>query len=524
MNDLIYSDELSTEFLKFFGKASASTQSGVCASVRTGSLRVNDLSEKLQRFIRVRSKNSALIGDGFVDLFDGDTEHLGGDHSKADFALIKIFADAEFSPEESDQALRASGLYREKWDSKRGDTTYGWQTIDRVYATLDHNKVVDEPKVSDWCIEDFVPRYIPGGMPAREFAGPKIATGAHLFPKNALSAMVAIGGGGKTSAIISLGAHIAGGRHWKGCPTKATKVIVFAVEETQEELNRKFSAIVDQWAAPDRERAIANLRLASLHGVDARLIQRDYGETTATVWPNNIANLALEFGIDGDGLIFLDHYQGFATGDLNVSDTATAICREGNRIVANTGASVVLTAHIPKAHIGNNQISQGMASGSLAFENAMRQVVVLVPMSDDEAKKYDIADDQNQYLRLGFTKNSYGTTDAECWLRKIHVPAYHTIRIEPVDLVVPISQPRRSSNDKLSDAIMLFIKGKPYVTKNMLDAASGVDGPLSASKEKCRSVLNGLIDSGAIYSHSLTDEERSQLGAQKQVKEVLRVA
>lgn len=523
-HQLIESETLSQGFLNLMGASIHKRLKDVSSERRSGALRIRDLDNKLQSFIKLHSKNSALIGDGFYDLFHGCTKRFDGDHSKSDFALIQIIANSGFTKDQCDQILRASGLYRAKWDSNRGDTTYGWQTIDRVFDSLNRSTTIRTSASETLSLVDFVPRYIPGGMSAREFVGPKIATGAHLFPKNALSAMVALGGGGKTSSIIALSAHIAGGQHWKGHPVKPAKVMVFSVEETQDELNRKFSAIVDLWPATTQELVISNLRLVSLQGVDARLIRREFGENHPSEWPEQISNLACEFGIDGDGLIFLDHYQGFATGDLNTSDTATAICREGNKIVAKTGAAVVFTAHIPKSQINNNQLNQGMASGSLAFENAMRQVVVLLPMSDEEAKKYDMHDDQRQYVKLGFTKNSYGTTDAECWLRKVHVPAYHTIRIQPVDLITPIPQARRSANDKLGELIVKYIRSNPYVSKNMIDRQSGKDGPFAASKEKCRDVLKGLIDADVVHIHQVTGDERRALGIPKQVTEVLRVS
>lgn len=523
-HDLIQSDVLSSEFLALMGVHTQTPSRSSRLNSSKGQIQLSDLDEKLQTFVKSHIKNSVLIGDGFSELFEGCLNRFQDDHSKADFALIQIVANAGFNPEQCDQVLRASGLYREKWDSNRNDSTYGWQTIDSVFNSLSTPTDKSALDRVDLNLADFVPRYVPGGMPAREFVGPKIATGAHLFPKNAISAMVALGGGAKTSSVISIAAHVAAGRHWKGSSIKSAKVILFAVEETQDELNRKYSAVVDPWPESERNAASENLRLVSLMGVDARLIHREFGEVSGTAWAKRIADLSLEFGICDDGLIILDHFQGFTSGDMNTSDTATSMCREANKIVSQTKAAVVFTAHIPKSQIGTFQITQGMASGSLAFENAMRQVVVLIPMSDEEAKKYDLVDDKGSFVKLGFAKNSYGATNTECWLRKVYVPDYHTIRIDPVDLLVPVPQARRSANDKLADTVIRFIQNRSYVSKNMVDRESGRDGQLGASKDKCRDVLKGLIDSGAIHSHRVTDDERIKLGIPKQVTEVLRVS
>lgn len=68
-------------------------------------------------------------------LMAGDVSAQGGDHSAADMALCSHLAfwcagDAE----RMDRIFRGSGLMRDKWDSRRGDTTYGAQTIERAIA------------------------------------------------------------------------------------------------------------------------------------------------------------------------------------------------------------------------------------------------------------------------------------------------------------------------------------------------------------------------------------------------------
>ncbi|MGA8150344.1 MAG: VapE domain-containing protein [Terriglobales bacterium] len=49
--------------------------------------------------------------------------------SEADLALCSILARKLDNPEDIDRAFRLSGLYREKWDTQRGSSTYGGDTI-----------------------------------------------------------------------------------------------------------------------------------------------------------------------------------------------------------------------------------------------------------------------------------------------------------------------------------------------------------------------------------------------------------
>ena len=72
-------------------------------------------------------------GEAIRALMAGDCSAQGGDRSAADMALCAHLAfwcagDAA----RMDRIFRASGLMRDKWDSRRGGTTYGAQTIERA--------------------------------------------------------------------------------------------------------------------------------------------------------------------------------------------------------------------------------------------------------------------------------------------------------------------------------------------------------------------------------------------------------
>lgn len=75
---------------------------------------------------------SAKNGRKFMGLFYcGDLSAYGGDDSAADMALCCLLAfwcDGDAS--RIDRLFRQSALMREKWDSRRGATTYGTRTID----------------------------------------------------------------------------------------------------------------------------------------------------------------------------------------------------------------------------------------------------------------------------------------------------------------------------------------------------------------------------------------------------------
>lgn len=76
-----------------------------------------------------RAKN-ARNGERFRRLWAGDASDYGNDHSRADLALCRILGFwCGGDCERVDRLFRRSGLMREKWDRRTGDTDYGARTI-----------------------------------------------------------------------------------------------------------------------------------------------------------------------------------------------------------------------------------------------------------------------------------------------------------------------------------------------------------------------------------------------------------
>ncbi len=87
-------------------------------------------TELLERMLASRS------GGRIEQLWRGDTSAYGGDDSSADLALcshLAFWTDRDAA--RMDTLFRHSGLNREKWDSRRGDSTYGRQTIEKAISS-----------------------------------------------------------------------------------------------------------------------------------------------------------------------------------------------------------------------------------------------------------------------------------------------------------------------------------------------------------------------------------------------------
>jgi putative DNA primase/helicase len=84
----------------------------------------------------VRKAGRAANGDKFRRLMAGHTGDYDGDDSNADSGLCCLLAFYTKDPAQIDRIFRTSGLMRDKWDERRGDSTYGERTIARALEVV----------------------------------------------------------------------------------------------------------------------------------------------------------------------------------------------------------------------------------------------------------------------------------------------------------------------------------------------------------------------------------------------------
>lgn len=95
---------------------------------------------------------SASNGAKFSNLWSGNWQGLYTSQSEADCGLCSILAFwTQRNAPRIDMLFRRSGLMRAKWDARRGQTTYGAQTIQRAIAI---NSDVFEPSCPDYLLDE----------------------------------------------------------------------------------------------------------------------------------------------------------------------------------------------------------------------------------------------------------------------------------------------------------------------------------------------------------------------------------
>src|SRR5690606_29898344 len=83
----------------------------------------------------VRIAENSKNGLRFKAFMNGDWEQFYNSQSEADMAFandLAFWTNRDFT--KMDSIFRQSSLYRDKWDSKRGESTYGAETLNKAIA------------------------------------------------------------------------------------------------------------------------------------------------------------------------------------------------------------------------------------------------------------------------------------------------------------------------------------------------------------------------------------------------------
>lgn len=235
---------------------------------------------------------------------------------------------------------------------------------------------------------------------------------------------------------------------------------------------------------------------------------------------SKVIDHACSFNAD---LIVMDHLQGFADGDLNASDTATALAMAANMIVAATGAAVVFTAHVNKTQINADTVDAGFTTGNLAFENAARQVTGVIKIPEKEAEELGLLEAEG-YLKAVIAKNSYGPAREAMYLHREYVQDFHTVRVRPYQRAITTQTSSVAPRaERLKTQVIDYVTAQPGTTKNKLDILSGKTGQFKASKNGVRRVVEELLDDKSLRIRTVSSEEKQLLGLPQQVNEILEV-
>lgn len=441
-------------------------------------------------------------------VFGGDLSYHDGDHSKADLALCGELARRGLGAGGIDTAMRASGLYREKWE--RYD--YRENTIARAMprtpsiAERTHSGVLDlqngrieistdDPLPRDWVVD-----------------------GLLLARKSAV--LAGFGGVSKTQLAIQLAINVALGLPFAGKRAKQGHVLMLLGEEDRDEIVRRVSAVVrhEKMSLEQIDTIRTNLLGFPFVGQDMRITNKVGPALSESGLGDHIISAAGEAG--NVRLIVLDHLALLHGGDFNAREDAALTMRVVNQIALQTGAAVLVLAHSPKSAAGADAPDANMVAGSTAFVDQARAGMILATMGEKQAKKFGFDHETRlRHVSLTTVKNNYGPTGEVLWFER--VPFDGVGILQPTSLM-PLPPPLKG-DERLAQGIINIVAREPgcYSRTRFREKFSGMNGPLKASKANVDRALENLLDDNSFVLRKPTDDERKRHHLTGQTREVL---
>lgn len=239
-----------------------------------------------------------------------------------------------------------------------------------------------------------------------------------------LGMLAAPGGTGKSYMLLALASSIAMGKplleDWPAC--EPTKVMVYFAEDPPDIVhNRLRHLLQSSWVGDAKHRQLLreNLRVRSLVGEDCIVAHQPKFEQKwyRTQFSTAVEEEATEHRAR---LIMFDPLRQFHTMDENDSGEMTDLLKLMHGIAFRSKAAIVFAHHTNKnATFQGAGDAQQAARGSSAITDNIRWQGNMVLMAEDEAKKFNIADDvRKNYVRLVLSKSNYTQARGDLWFTR----------------------------------------------------------------------------------------------------------
>lgn len=282
---------------------------------------------------------------------------------------------------------------------------------------------------------------------------------------------------------------------------KETCSLYLAFEDSQEELNARFSAVMAGYSQLQKDQVTKNVRAISLVGKQFQLVAIK-GRSPE---PTGLSDLLIEMILElkelsnlEKAMLVIDHARLVAPIDWNDAAQVTVLTQELHKIAHEAKAAVVLIAHSPKNTASpDHEVSQADIAGSSALVDNARYVGLVRGMSPKEANSLGIkAEARNNYLKLECIKSNYSKTGLIGWFVKTSCPNHHVAThtyVEPCK-TIPVKEGDSTDESK----VIKYIRANPDLTLTDLRKRGGKNGALGLSDLKIRDVVNVLLEKGLL--------------------------
>lgn len=314
------------------------------------------------------------------------------------------------------------------------------------------------------------------------------------------------GGSSKTQFILQLSCGIAAGADmfssgnltppW--CPKEAMKVLVLTAEESNDDLHRRIYNITQEsgYTEPEKTLLRENLHICSVSGLNNLFTQRlpegDYIQT------QNVEDL-LSFikPIKRLGLIVFEPISRFRSGDENNNEAGTRMVEIMERLSIETGATVITASHTNKGTSNADELNQDAIRGASALVDGVRWAAVMRVMTNSEAKKYGINEDQRlDYVQFVIPKANNVAPQPNQWFIRCSQGF-----LQLTTLNCTGRNNKQDEYEKVIKKVINFIKKSPlnkYSTRKLEEEYAGKNGIFEIGQKSLRAIINRAVEEGKL--------------------------
>lgn len=301
-----------------------------------------------------------------------------------------------------------------------------------------------------------------------------------------VTAIGAVGSGGKSSAGLALAAHLALGRDFgKHKVHKKCKTIVYNGEDDVEEQSRRLLAVCVEYGF-DYQEVSRSVMLLSYEDVNMKLVKVD-GRSAV---PNDaVVNGLIELAKAEDiGCIILDPLVDVHSCDEGDSTQMNVVMQIIQHIAKTAGVAVLVMHHTTKAgsekqenRIGNMDIFRG--SSAIVYKS--RVAFTLMDASAQDAQDYGMQDsERHAWVRMDDAKMNLSLRDATpMWFRKVGVriqsgdfvgvlkheeltKSVNHLRLRLAELLINTMMVNNTATMPMMQAVGVIRAGEPLMANN----------------------------------------------------------
>jgi AAA domain len=350
----------------------------------------------------------------------------------------------------------------------------------------------------------------PGVIPPRQWLL------ANQFCRSFISSIVAAGGAGKSALRLLQFVSMTLGRSLCGQHVfRRSRVLLISLEDDRNELQRRIKAVLDHYGIDRSELKgwlfCASPKLAKLAETKNR---------TRSIGPleQQIRDAIARRKPD---VISFDPFVKLHTLEENNSGDMDFLCDLLARMAVEFDIAVDSPHHVHKGTITPGDADSGR--GSSGIKAAGRLVYTLTPMSEDEAKTFNInPQDRRSYIRLDRAKlNIARTTGPAEWFKLVAVPLGNATADYPAGDEVQTVEPWTPSSawaDTTAEALNRILdeidRGMPNGQRYSNAPAAGEERQVwpivqrhypDKPEGQCRTIIHAWLDTGLLYSKDYDD-------------------